>query len=73
MVDENQKIEELIKCVSELDIDEETKCSTVEFIRKGQQTRGIQLLRQYRGEILSNLHSDQNKLYQIDFVLQKAK
>lgn len=73
MADETQKTEELIKCVSELDIDEEIKCSVIESIRKGQPTRGIQLLRQYRGEILNDLHSDQNKLYQIDYVLQKAK
>lgn len=73
MTDEIQKTEELIKCVSELDIDEEIKCSVIESIRKGQATRGIRLLRQYRGEILNDLHSDQNRLYQIDYVLQKAK
>lgn len=66
MADETQKTEELIKCVSELDIDKEIKCSVIESIRKGQLTRGIRLLRQYRGEILNDLHSDQNKLYQID-------
>ena len=50
LADETQKTEELIKCVSELDIDEETKCSVIESIRKGQTTKGIRLLRQYRGE-----------------------
>lgn len=72
MADEKQKTEELVKCVSELDIDEETKRSVLESIRKGQATKGIRILRQYRGEILNDLHSDQNRLYQIDFVLQKA-
>lgn len=73
MADETQKTEELIKCVSELDIDEEIKCSVIESIQKGQPTRGIRLLTQYRGEILNDLHSEQNRLYQIDYVLQKAK
>lgn len=73
MADGTQKTEELIKCVSELDIDREIKCSVIESIRKGQPTTGIRLLRQYRGEILNDLHSDQNRLYQIDYVLQKAK
>ena len=73
MADETQKTEELIKCVSELDIDKEIKCSVIESIRKGQTTKGIRMLRQYRGEILNDLHSDQNRLYQIDYVLQKAK
>lgn len=73
MADERQKAKELIKCVSELDIDREIKCSVIESIRKGQSTMGIRLLRQYRGEILNDLHSDQNRLYQIDYVLQKAK
>ena len=48
MADETQKTEELIKCVSELDIDKEIKCSVIESIRKGQTTKGIRLLRQYR-------------------------
>lgn len=73
MADKTQKTKELIKFVSELDIDEEIKCSVIESVRKGQTTRGIRLLRQYRGEILNDLHSDQNRLYQIDYVLQKAK
>mgnify|MGYP000756440711 CR=1 FL=1 len=73
MADDKQKKEELIKCVSELDIDEETKGSILDSIRKGKSAMGIRLLRQYRGEILNDLHSDQNRLYQIDYVLQKAK
>lgn len=73
MTAQKQKTEELIKCVSELDIDEKAKRSILDSIQKGQQEKGIRLLRQYRGEILNDLHSDQNKLYQIDYVLQKAK
>lgn len=73
MTNEAQEMEELVKCVLELDIDETTKLSVLDFIRKGQLSKGILLLRQCRGEILDYIHSNQDKLYQIDFVLQKAK
>lgn len=73
MADEKKKTEGLIKIVSELDIDDETKCSILDSIRKGQPAMGIRILRQYRGEILNDLHSDQNRLYQIDYALQNAK
>lgn len=73
MEDEKQKTAKLIKSVSELDIDEETKVSILESIRKGQPAMGIRLLKHYRKEILSNLHNDQNRLYQIDYVLQQTK
>lgn len=70
---EPQEIKELIKCVLELDIDETTKNSVLDFIRKGQSSKGILLLRQYRGKVLGYIHNSQDKLYQIDYVLQKIK
>lgn len=73
MADENERTEELIKCVSELDIDEQIKRSILDSIQKGCLTTGTRLLRQYRGEILNDLHCNQNRLYQIDYVLQKVK
>ena len=39
MADETQKTEELIKCVSELDIDEETKCSVIDLSEKDRRQR----------------------------------
>ena len=65
--------EELIKCVLELDIDETTKLSVLDFIHKGQVLKAILLLQQYRGEILNHIHNNQDALYRIDFVLQKVK
>lgn len=67
------KTEEFSKCVSELNMDEEAKLAILDSIQKGQLLKGVRILQQYRGEILSELHSDQDKLYQIDFALQKAK
>ena len=65
--------EELVKCVLELDIDETAKLSVLDFIHKGQLSKAILLLQQYRREILNHIHNNQDNLYQIDFVLQKVK
>lgn len=73
LADKKLKTDELLKCVSELDIDETTKNSVLSFIGSEQPLKGLRLLQQYRGEILKELHSEQNRLYQIDFVLQKAR
>lgn len=73
MTEEERKTDELMKCISELDIDEEAKRSVLDFIQTGHLAKGIGLLRQYRGEILNDLHNNQNKLYEIDFALQKAR
>lgn len=59
--------------VSELDIDDGIKSEMLDSIRKGQLGTAMQALRKYRSTVLAGLHSDQDRLYQIDFVLQKAE
>lgn len=73
-LDKKQAIpDNLLRCVLELDIDENIKKSILHCVEQQQTSKGIRLLKQCRGEILNNLHGEQNRLYQIDFVLQKMK
>lgn len=73
MTNETLENKELVKCIWELGIDETIKRPVLDFIQKGQLSKGILLLQQYRGEVLSRIHNNQDTLYQIDFVLKKAK
>ncbi len=73
MANKDIQTDELLKYVVELNIEEKTKAAILDAIQGGQRTKGIQLLKKYRSEILNDIHSDQDKLYQIDFILQKAK
>ena len=67
------KSDNLLKYIAELDIDEMIRESILAYIRAGQDEKGIKLLKQYRSEVLTENHATQNRLYQIDFVLQKIK
>ena len=73
MANKNIQTDELLKYVVELNINEKIKIAILDAIQSGQHAKGIGLLKQYRGEILHDIHSDQDKLYQIDFILQKVK
>lgn len=64
---------DLASLVSELDIDDGVKNTAVAAIRSGQAESALRMLEKYRRTILTDLHSGQEKLYQIDFVLQKAR
>ena len=71
MANKDIQTDELLKYVTELNIDQKTKAAIFDAIQTGQRAKSIRLLKKYRGEILHDIHSDQDKLYQIDFVLQK--
>ena len=73
MANKDIQTDELLKYVVELNVEEKTKAAILDAIQAGQSAKGIQLLKKYRSEILNDIHSDQDKLYQIDFILQKAK
>ena len=73
MANKDIQTDELFKYVVELNVEEKTKAAILDAIQSGQRAKGIQLLKKYRSEILNDIHSDQDKLYQIDFILQKAK
>lgn len=64
---------DLILLVSQLDIDDSVKSEMLESISNGQTETAIRALKKYRSTVLDRLHSGQDKLYQIDFVLQKAR
>lgn len=73
MVNKDMQADELLKYITELNIDKKAKATIIDAIQAGQRTKGIQLLKKYRSEILNDIHSDQDKLYQIDFILQKVR
>lgn len=64
---------DLTLLVSQLDIDDSVKSEMLESIRSGQTETAMRILKKYRSTVLDRLHSGQDKLYQIDFVLQKAR
>lgn len=73
MTNKDIQTDELLNYVVELNIEEKTKAAILDAIQDDQRAKGIRLLKKYRSEILSDIHSNQDKLYQIDFILQKAK
>lgn len=66
-------MDEFIKNVSALDIGADAKSAILEAARSGSISKAVRLLRRCRSEVLNDLHGEQERLYQIDFVLDKAR